>query len=111
MQNLDPQDQPEQLADLATLDDAGLATEAKRETLRDQRQARRLASDYSTIDRGRQLVILGLLIVAALGAIAAVLVGLVRNSEGLVRVGLLALCALFGGALYRPRSRWSNDPR
>lgn len=104
MHDLDPQDQSEQLADLAALDDAGLVTEAKREVLRDRRQARQLT-------RRRQLVTLGLLIIAALGATTVVLVGLVRESEGLVRIGLLALCVLFGGALFRAHSRWSNDPR
>jgi hypothetical protein len=115
--DLDSQDQPEHhelagevegKADLSTLDDAGLGTEAKREVLRDWRQARRLRRDRSAIEIGRQLVVLGLLIVAALGATAVVLVGLVRESEGLVRVGLLALCALFGGALYRARTQRSG---
>lgn len=118
MHDLDPKDQWEQRelageeeADLSALDDAGLVTEAKREALRDRRQARRLTRDRATIDKGRELVVLGLLLAAALGAIAVVLVGLLRDSEGFVRAGLLALCVLLGGTLYRARSRRWTDRR
>jgi Flp pilus assembly protein TadB len=107
---------PEQEADLSKLDDAGLETEAKRETMRDTRETRQIrrgqAEQKKTkgkVDIGEQVTLLGLLVLAGLAAVAVVIVGLVDHNADIVRAGLVALCAICGVALYRLQSKRRKD--
>lgn len=91
----------ERVADLSELDDAGIETEARREVLRDQRQARRQKKATGKLDNWQQAVLLGLLVFAAVVAMAVAVVGLTQENADVIRAGLLALCAVCGGAFYR----------
>jgi hypothetical protein len=107
--DLDPQSPPdpsgyEEHADLSGLDDVGLDAEARREKLRDRRQARKIERAGAALDGRRQLVSIVILALAALGAMSAVVVGLARESDELVRAGLLALAGIYGASLVKERS-------
>lgn len=109
MYDLDPQSLPdpsghEEHADLSALDDVDLGTEARREDLRDRRQAREIKRTRAALDVRRQLVSIAILVAAAVSAVAATAVGFVRESDELVRTGLLALAGIYGGSLIRRRS-------
>lgn len=119
MHDLDPQDQPqrdlsdgaaptEEEADLSALDAEALATEATREVLRDQRQARQMRQGHLAVEVRERTVALGVLVVAVMIAGAVIATGLLRESEGLVRAGLLGFCVICGSGLYRLLSRWSK---
>lgn len=118
----DPQDQPqcdfargsgrlasrEEEADLSTLDDGALSTEAKREALRDQRLERRLRADQAiqlrrkaAFEIGKQTTLLGVLLLAAGGSMAVTICGLATQDADNVKTGLLGLCGIAGGTLYQ----------
>jgi hypothetical protein len=94
--------------DLSTLDDQALATEAKREALRDQRQERHVRAEQAmqrrrerALEIGKQVALVGLLIFAAAGSMAVTISGLVDQNTDIVKAGLLALCAISGGTIYQ----------
>lgn len=130
MHDLDPQDQPQQCgkppvepglaksrkpadrgpgrfasqeeeADLSALDDEALATEAKREALRDQRQERQMRRTEGMLEIGKHVALVALLIFAAVGSMAVAISGLVDHNADIAKAGLLALCAISGGAIYQ----------
>jgi len=98
----------EEERDLATLDDAGIATESNREEVRDFRQRRAIAKEVAEdakkdrkLQRVQRIIFLTLLPFAAVVAFAVVLVGLLKGEAVLVQGGLVALCGICGGALLR----------
>jgi hypothetical protein len=119
--DLDPQDQPqysladtrrptarEHEADLSALDDEALVTEARREALRDQRQERSARAEATRqlrmegrLEGAIQLALVVMLFLAIAVSIAITISGLLERNEAVVRAGLLALCAMCGGTLYR----------
>jgi hypothetical protein len=113
--DLEPQDQPrvdrgsgrlarrEEEADLSTLDEDALATEARREALRDQRQRRQMLAAEAVQRRREGAVEIGLLVFVALGSMVVTIIGLVSDNAEVVQAGLLALCAVSGATLYQLR--------
>jgi hypothetical protein len=83
------------------LDERSLRLEECREAIRAAREARirRRAREAVAIWRGiALLVVLG---IATLSAVAVTLVGLLGEGSEITKAGLLALCAIWGGALAR----------
>lgn len=107
-EQLDASTAEEGEADLSALGDEELLREAKREIVRrrrSNRKAARVAENQKkakrSVDIALQVVLMGLLVFAALVATVVVIVGLSREREGLVRIGIAALCAVSGLSLYR----------
>ncbi len=98
----------EEETDFSTLDDDALATEAKREALRDHRQERQVRADeaaqrrtQAALDNRQQVALIGLLIFAAAVSMVATASGLANGNAEIVRDGLFALCAVCGGTIYQ----------
>lgn len=90
----------EESDELSGLDDEELEREITRETLRDRRQlraARRAEASMNQLDR---LLLQCFLLLVAVCAAAAVVVGLARGDDDLVRAGIFPLGGLSGAALY-----------
>lgn len=95
-------------ADLSALDIGELEIEAKREALRDQRQAREMSAIRAERRRAREQLeerlrigLFHLLIGAAICSIVVVACGLLQRQTDVVKAGLLALCVICGGSLYQ----------
>jgi hypothetical protein len=97
--------------DLSRLKDAEIELEARREDLRDQRQARRQKAEDGRFDNTQQAVLLGLLIFGAVGAMVAVVIGSIHKDGDVARAGLLALCTISGGVVYRLHTITSSGRR
>jgi hypothetical protein len=107
----------EEERDLATLDDAGIASESRREEVRDFRQRRAISKDVAEdakkdrkLQRAQRIIFLSLLPFAAVVAFAVVVVGLLKGEDVLVQAGLAALCGICGGALWRLGAGLSKGP-
>jgi uncharacterized integral membrane protein len=90
-------------ADLSILDDeSSLRLEAERESLRDAREARSQRRTRARLSNWRQGILLAVLVLAMLTSATVSLVGaLPGGGQEATRAGLIALCAICGGALAR----------
>lgn len=98
----------EAMADLSIMDLDELEIEAKREPLRDQRQARITSAIRADRRHAREKVeerhrigLFRLLVGAAIFSMVVVACGLLQSQADVVEAGLLALCVICGGSLYQ----------
>jgi hypothetical protein len=101
-------------ADLSVLGDEEILLEARREIVRRRRDNRVAAKAAEAqkkakrwVDIAVQIALVGLLVLVFVAAAVVVVVGLSEEKEGLVRIGVAALCAVGGPGFYRlSRAVW-----
>jgi hypothetical protein len=110
-----PEDQryggaPEEGADLSRLGEGELEVEEKRDELRRSRQGAAERKQRSRIENGIQIALVAVLLIAAIGSLATLVVGLAGGDAKLAGGGLFALCGIVGGSVYHRLKGGDEEP-